>query len=79
MVREKSDEETNKHLPDPTKYGQICRSICLMQRKTKQNKSGLSRSQSSIMPEDYGRQGIYGYHEECSQKVGNSDASSNAL
>ena len=27
--------------------------ICLMQRKAKQNKSGLSRNQSLIMPEEY--------------------------
>ena len=33
--------------------GQVCGSMCLMQRKAKRNKSGLSRNQSTIMPEDY--------------------------
>ena len=33
-------------------YGQICGSICLMQRKAKRSRSGLSRNQSSKMPED---------------------------
>ena len=34
-------------------YGQICGSKCLMHRNEKQTKSGLSRNQSSIMPENY--------------------------
>ena len=32
-----------KQPQDPTMYGHICGSICLMQRKRKQNKDGLSR------------------------------------
>ena len=43
----------NKQPQDPTMYGQICGSICLMQREAKRSKSGLSRNQSSIMPEDH--------------------------
>ena len=30
---------------DPTMYGRICKSMCLMQRKRKQNKNGPSRNQ----------------------------------
>ena len=36
-----------------TTYGHMCGSICLMQRKVKQSKNGLSRNRSSIMPEDF--------------------------
>ena len=32
-------------------YGQICGSVCPMQREAKRSKSGLSRNQSSIMPD----------------------------
>ena len=35
----------NKQPQDQTVYGQICGNICLMQRKRKQNKGGLSRNQ----------------------------------
>ena len=38
---------------DPTVCGLICGSMCLMQRRAKQNKSGSSINQSSKMPEDY--------------------------
>ena len=34
-------------------YGQIRGSMCLMQRKAKRSKSGLSRIQSSTMPDNY--------------------------
>ena len=44
--------EENKRLQDPKIYGQICGSICLMQRRRKQNKDGLSRNQSSKMPDN---------------------------
>ena len=44
---------TRKQPQDPTMYGLICGSICLMQRKAKRSKSGLSWNRSSIMPEDY--------------------------
>ena len=40
----------NTHPQNPTMYGQICGSIRLMQRKAKRSKTGLSRKQSSIMP-----------------------------
>ena len=43
----------NRQLRDPTVYGQICGSICLMQRNTKRRKSGLSRNQCSRMPDNY--------------------------
>ena len=47
------DLRGNKQPQDPTMYDLICGSICLMQRKAKRSKSGLSRNRSSIMPEDY--------------------------
>ena len=47
----RGDWRGNKQLQDPTVYGQRCGSIGLMQRKAKQNKNGLSRNQSSIMPD----------------------------
>ena len=47
------DLRGNKQPQDPTMYGRICGSICLMQRKAKQNKSGLSRNRSSIIPDNY--------------------------
>ena len=34
-------------------YGQICGSISLLQRNSKQNKNGLSRNQSSMLPDSY--------------------------
>ena len=43
----------NKQPPDPTMCDRICGSICLMQRRAKQSKSGLSRNQSSKMPDKY--------------------------
>ena len=52
MVRE-TDWRGNKQPQDPTMYGQICGSICLMQRKAKRSKSGLSRNQNSILPGNY--------------------------
>ena len=45
-----SDWWGNKRLQDPSMYGQICGSICLMQLTRKQNKDGQSREQSSTMP-----------------------------
>ena len=42
-----------KRPQDPTMYGQICGSMCLMQRNGKRSKSGRSRNQNSIMPDDY--------------------------
>ena len=41
--------EENIQPQDPTMYGQICGNICLMYRKRKKNKDGLSRS--STMPD----------------------------
>ena len=52
MVPE-GDSRGNKQPQDQTMYGHMCGSICLMQRKAKQSKNGLSRNRSSIMPEDY--------------------------
>ena len=52
QVRGETDEETND-LKTRQVYGQICGSICLMQREEKRSKSRLSRNQSSIMPEDH--------------------------
>ena len=46
------DLRGNKRPQDPTMYGQICGSICLRQRSAKQSKSGSSRNQSSIMPDN---------------------------
>ena len=34
-------------------YGQICGNLCPMQRQRKQNKDGLSRHQSSTMPDNW--------------------------
>ena len=47
------DLRGNKQPQDQTKYGQMCGSIFLMQRKVKQSKNGLSRNRSSIMPDNY--------------------------
>ena len=47
------DLRGNKQPQDQTMYGQICGSICLMHRKRKQNKDGLSRNQSSTMPDNW--------------------------
>ena len=47
------DLRGNKQPQDPTMYGQICGSICLMQRKAKRSKRGLSRNQKSILPGNY--------------------------
>ena len=49
----KGDWRGNKRPQDSTTYGQICGSICMMQRKPKRSKSGLSRNQISIMPGNY--------------------------
>ena len=46
------DLQGNKKLLVHTMYLQICGSICLMQRKRKQNKDGLSRNQCSTMPDN---------------------------
>ena len=46
------DLRGNKQPLVQTLYGQICGSFCLMQRKRKQNKDGLSRNQSSTMPDN---------------------------
>ena len=50
---EEGDWRGNKRPQDLTTYGQICGSICLMHQNAKRSKSGLSRNQSSIMPENY--------------------------
>ena len=42
----------NKRFQDPTMWGQICGSICLMHRNAKKSKNGPSRNQNSIMSED---------------------------
>ena len=47
------DSLGNKQPQDLTVYGQICGSICLMQREAKQSKSALSRNQSSIVRDTY--------------------------
>ena len=47
-----TDEETN-NLKTRQMHGQICGSICLMQRKAKQSKSELSKNESSIMPDNF--------------------------
>ena len=47
------DWRGNKQPQDPTMFGQICGSICLMHRNAKRRKNGLSRNQSSIMPVNY--------------------------
>ena len=52
MVRG-GDSQENKQPLVQTMYGQICGRICLMQRKRKQNKDGLSRNQSSTMPDNW--------------------------
>ena len=46
------DSRENKQPQDPTMYGQICGSICLTHQNEKRSKSGPSRNQNSIMPED---------------------------
>ena len=46
------DWRGNKRPQDPTMCGQICGDICLMHQNAKKSTSGLSRNQSSIMPED---------------------------
>ena len=46
------DWRGNKRPRGPAMYGHIYGSICLMQRKRKQNKDGLSRNRSSIRPEE---------------------------
>ena len=47
------DWRGNKRPQDPTMYGQICGSTCLMLQNAKRSKSGSSRNQSSIMPDSY--------------------------
>ena len=46
------DLRGNKQPQYHTLYGQMCRNLCLMQRKRKHNKDGLSRNRSSIRPEE---------------------------
>ena len=46
------DLRGNKQPQDQTMCGQICGSICLMQRKKKQNKDGPPRNPSSTMPDN---------------------------
>ena len=46
------DWRGNKRPEDPTMCRQICGSICLMHGNAKKSKTGPSRSQNSIMPED---------------------------
>ena len=43
----------NKRPPCPTNYGQKCGNTCLRHQNGKRSKRGLSRNQSSIMPEDF--------------------------
>ena len=50
MVRE--DLRRNKQPLVLMMCGQICGNLCPMQRKRKQNKDGLSRNQSSTMPDN---------------------------
>ena len=45
-------------------YGQICGNLCPMQQKRKQSKDGLSRNQSSTMPDNW---------EECSSSNQNDE------
>ena len=47
------DLRGNTQPQDLTMNGQICGSICLMQRSAQQSKTGSSRNQSSIMPDSY--------------------------
>ena len=47
------DSRGNKQPEDPTMYGQICGSICIMQRTAKRSKNEHSRNQSSIMLDNY--------------------------
>ena len=43
----------NNQIQGPKNYGQKWRNICLMHPNARQNKSGLSRNHSLIMPADY--------------------------
>ena len=52
MVRWR-DLRENRRSRDPTIYGQIWGSMCLMHRNAKRSKSGQSRNQSSKMPRNY--------------------------
>ena len=65
-------QENNQPLVE-TMYGQICRRICLMQRKRKQNKDGLSRNQNSTMPDNWEEYSIL------DQTVKNSSSQSKPL
>ena len=47
------DWQENIRLQDKTMCGQKSGNTCPMHRNAKRSKSGLSRNQSSIMPEDY--------------------------
>ena len=47
------DLQGNKKLLVPTMYGHICGNLCPMQQKGQHSKDGLSRNQSSIMPDDF--------------------------
>ena len=47
------DWRGNKQPQYPIMYGQKCGSFCLMQRKAKQSKNGLSRNETWIMPDSY--------------------------
>ena len=48
-----ADSRGNKQPLVQMMYGKICGSKCLMHRNAKQSKCGLSRNQSSLMPENY--------------------------
>ena len=50
------DLRGNKRPQDSTMCGWMCGSICLMQRKAKKSKTGLSRNPSSKMPVQIGTQ-----------------------
>ena len=47
------DWQENKQPLVQMMHGQICGSKCLMQRRRKQNKNGLSRNQSSTIPDNW--------------------------
>ena len=46
------DLQGNRKLLVLTMYGQICGNLCPMQQRRKKNKDGLSRNQSSTMPDN---------------------------
>ena len=85
MVRER-DLQENKQPLVLTMYGQICGSLCPMQRKESKTKMGYQETkagprqtiESNILHWTKRRR-IPAHNESRSEKVGSSDASSNAL